>query len=109
MPDDYGDAAQSARDAGMIHAADIQPQQVQASIARYLNIEDPQAPGAQRLLREATDAAMDQTVQDAQGRFFASRKNLQVWEDTHGNIMGQAGGDVENRRKLIDSDDRTDL
>jgi hypothetical protein len=105
MAQGYSDAAAAARDVGVIDKQDIADWQVQMQMKRYLKAGDPDSTGYQTLIEETTEAAMKQTVRDADGQVAGNRENITAWEDAHGNIMHH-NYETGNRSKLVDSGDR---
>jgi len=101
----YDAAAEAARDAGVLEKQDLDDWQVQAQLQNYLQADDSSSRGYQKLIKETTNAAMQQTVRDAYGYTAGKRENITAWEDTHGNIM-QHNQNTGNRSKLVDSEDR---
>jgi len=101
----YDAAAEEARDKGVVEKQDMADWQVQTQLKKFLQTDDPDSDGYEKLIEETTEAAMNQEVRDAYGHNAGKRKNVTVWEDTHGNIM-QHNTNTGNRSKLVDSEDR---
>jgi hypothetical protein len=105
----YDAAAEAARDAGVLEKQDMADWQAQRKLQSYLTADresdDFDEEAYNKLIEETTEAAMNQEVRDAYGHNAGKRKNVTVWEDTHGNIM-QHNTNTGNRSKLVDSGDR---
>lgn len=108
----YDEAADAAKDRGVLDPEDVTRQQVQARMQDFLSVEDPNSAGARRLIDEATDSALDQTVTftSAEGRAqgggtLGKRRDVNTYTDRWGNLMG-INSRTGTRRKLVDSEDR---
>lgn len=103
--DRYKAAADRARDAGVIDPHHLSRGEISSQMQRFLDIGESGTTGADELINEAVDRAMNQRVERAKhGTNFAARKNIEyTWTDTHGNLMAQRS-DGE-RAAIVDKED----
>lgn len=104
MARDYSEAADNAVEAGFIDPYHVDTSDIRANLTNFLKVEDTTSTEAQRLLRETTEAVMDQEVRRDDGATAGLRRNLTTWTDVHGNVMYQHKV-TGTRKKLVDSSD----